>query len=456
MLGVLLLLYGAATLAMLSPPMLLVILLSVAPLKVLIATEAPTAIPADVGQIVLALFVAVWLVNRVRAVYPSRLYLSPVLIPVGMFALFSGLTAISAISLSSWLTEWIKWLQIILLIVIVSDMCQHLRWHWVVFAVICAAAANGLIGIYEFFGGSGALHLLVNQRYFRAFGTFGQPNPFGGFMGLVAPLAIMSVYAQAIMIYSEWRKKHLISIQHVSIFVFYALCVGVIVFGLFASYSRGAWLGFAASMGILTLSLPRKLWHSLTLSVSALVILTTGFYLDLIPATIINRLRTITDAFSINIDVRNVDITSANYAVVERLAHWQAAVRMGEGNPWLGVGLGNYVDGYREYSLINWDLPLGHAHNYYLNTLAETGILGLIFYGAMWTTIILMTWQVRQHPDKAARAIAVGLLGTWVYLIVHSLTDNLYVNNMFIHLGVILGLLATLQRQATSFRSYLS
>jgi hypothetical protein len=54
---------------------------------------------------------------------------------------------------------------------------------------------------------------------------------------------------------------------------------------------------------------------------------------------------------------------------------------------------------------------------------------------------------VRRHPDALARLVAVGLLGTWTYLGMHSLTDNLYVNNIFLHLGVMLGMLAVLYNQ---------
>jgi hypothetical protein len=59
---------------------------------------------------------------------------------------------------------------------------------------------------------------------------------------------------------------------------------------------------------------------------------------------------------------------------------------------------------------------------------------------------MLLTWRARRHPDPLARLIAVGLFGTWTYLAVHSLTDNLYVNNLFLHLGVLLGVLALLHR----------
>ena len=66
-------------------------------------------------------------------------------------------------------------------------------------------------------------------------------------------------------------------------------------------------------------------------------------------------------------DVRGREITDANFAVLERMAHWQSALTMWNEHPWLGVGIGNYEPLYAQYALPLWPLPLGHAHNYYLN-----------------------------------------------------------------------------------------
>ncbi len=106
--------------------------------------------------------------------------------------------------MSAWLNEWLKWAQILLLIAITYDLGRRNNGReWIVFALTVAGVGNALIGIYEYFGGSGALHLLVNGNHFRAFGTFGQPNPFGGFMGLLAPLALMSAGGYGLRL---WRK----------------------------------------------------------------------------------------------------------------------------------------------------------------------------------------------------------------------------------------------------------
>jgi O-antigen ligase len=104
---------------------------------------------------------------------------------------------------------------------------------------------------------------------------------------------------------------------------------------------------------------------------------------------------------------------------------------------------------YPAYRLLNWHEPLGHAHNYYLNILAETGIIGLLGYGKVWVFIMWLNWRTCQHSDLLARLIAVGLLGTWTYLAVHSMFDNLYVNNLFLHIGLMFGILAALYNQAS-------
>jgi O-antigen ligase len=164
----------------------------------------------------------------------------------------------------------------------------------------------------------------------------------------------------------------------------------------------------------------------------------------------VNRISSSTEDFFAFEDMRGVDITAENYPVVERLAHWQAALNMAVDHPWLGVGFGNYEIAYPQYRLFNWDEPLGHAHNYYLNILAEAGLLGLLAYGNVWAVIIWITWRARKHPDILSRFIIIGLLGSWTYLLVHSMFDNLYVNNLFLHLGTMFGILGIFNNQANN------
>ncbi len=437
-----------ALLAAVTPLAALVAMLILAPLRTLIATEASFPLPLDIGQLTLAIFLFVWGISQLsREKRSFRLVWSPVYLPILLFTVAGGISAFAAISLGAWLTDWLKWVQMLVLAALVLTLAVGRRWEWLLFGLTAAAAANGLTGIYEFFGGSGALVLLVNSRYFRAFGTFGQPNPFGGFMGLVAPLALMALLGYAANIGSRWRERQPIHAGHWLPVVYYAFASAVIVVALLLSWSRGSWLGFGAAALVMAFALPRKIGRSLALMGAVVLVVAALWLTGRLPASIITRVSSATEELFAFSDVRGVDITGENYAIIERLAHWQAAVNMATAHPWLGVGLGNYEVAYPDYRLINWKFPLGHAHNYYLNVFAEAGIIGLTAYTVTWACLFALTWRTRRHPDRLSRLIAIGLLGTWTYLSVHSLTDDLYVNNLFLHLGVMMGLLAVLYRQ---------
>ncbi len=429
---------------LITPLSTLALLLIVAPLRTLIDTEAPGALPLDLGQIGLIALVGFWLIYALarRQKLPHFSW-SPVMAPILGFLCITGLTAFSAVSLGAWLTEWLKWASILLLVVLCLDLGQ---WEWIVFALVLSGVANALIGLYEFFGGSGALVLLIDNRFFRAFGTFGQPNPFGGFMGLLAPVALMAALGYSYRLWALWRSGQALKLSTFTAPIFYSAAAVILVVGLIASWSRGSWLGFAAALGAVLLALPRKWWYGVAPLALAALLIAALWFTGSLPASVVSRIESVTDEIAAFSDVRGVDITPANYANVERLAHWQAALNMARANPWLGVGFGNYEVAYPAYNLLNWPLALGHAHNYYLNVFAEAGMIGLLGYVALWTSVMALTWRARRQPDPLARLIVVGLLGTWTYLTFHSLTDNLYVNNLFLHLGVMLGLLAVLNK----------
>ena len=446
--------------ASISPIGVFALMLILAPLRTLIATESAFQLPLDIGQLTFVFFVFAWWWHRsIRTGSRLRLPGSPVFLAVAAFTIVIGLTAFSALSMQFWLTEWLKWVTVLVVIVLVLDTGQARRWEIMVMILISAGVANAIVGLYIFFGGSGADHLLINNRFFRAFGTFGQPNPFGGFLGIILPIALMCGYAYLMQIWQQWQTSRRINTGIILKLSYCGVASALMLAGIIASWSRGAWLGFVVSLAVMAFCLPRKLWQSIALSGTAFALVFALWYGGFIPASIQARVTSSTEELFSFSDVRGVDITTTNYAIVERLAHWQAAMNMARENPWFGVGFGNYEIAYEEYRLINWEFPLGHAHNYYLNILSEAGMIGFLFYAGMWFTIIIFTWQTRAHSDLLARSITVGLMGSWSYLAFHSLLDNLYVNNIFLHLAVMLGLLAMFYHQiqnSTQWGNYVS
>jgi O-antigen ligase len=162
-----------------------------------------------------------------------------------------------------------------------------------------------------------------------------------------------------------------------------------------------------------------------------------------LPAAILDRLAQTIEYFGV-FDVRTVQPTSDNWAIVERMAHWQAGWYMFLDHPWLGVGAGNYAQAYPSYYVSSWVEPLGHAHNYYLNMLAELGVVGggllLLLLGLAYRAIAGPLVRSEQSGDAFWRAVLAGVFGGVVVFCVHNLFDSLFVHSVNVQIGVLLGL----------------
>lgn len=153
-------------------------------------------------------------------------------------------------------------------------------------------------------------------------------------------------------------------------------------------------------------------------------------------------------------DARGADITPANFAIVERMAHLQAAWHMLQRYPLLGVGPGNYTIAYEtppgpDQSPINirpWYESRGHAHNYYLHIAAEAGLLGLCAYLLLIGTLALQALRaLRMARGWLWRGVAVGAVGVVATVAFHNLFEQLHVLNMGLQLGPIWALLVAVE-----------
>ena len=115
-----------------------------------------------------------------------------------------------------------------------------------------------------------------------------------------------------------------------------------------------------------------------------------------------------------------------------------------EDHPWTGVGIGNFGPEYEHYAPAHWYEPLGHAHNIFINFMAETGILGLIAFLLFWLGALRLAWRYAGGLQGFPAALAIGVFGTLAYLTVHSLFDSLFVQHMQLQLALLLGGVAAL------------
>lgn len=414
--------------------------LMVAPFGALERIALPGALPVDASHFLLGLTLAAWLAHRSveRTVTRSTLY-APRSTDMALLV-FIGVGAASlvgALSLQYGLKELIKWLELGAVMLLVRDQLREPRRRtWVIAALLLSALVQAGIGIWQFaFRNTGPQEFIILGRFYRAYGTFEQPNPFGGFMGLLLPVAL------GLTLGGRWTMDD--GRQKLSVVIASLLAAALLGAALIMSWSRGAWLGAIAALAVMVVFAPRRRIVGLAALIAVGLIGWVASATHFLPASLVARLSDFGEYTQVY-DVRGVDITDANFAVLDRLAHWGAAADMLRDHPWLGVGLGNYEPVYPAYARLNWPFALGHAHNIYLNFAAETGLIGLAAYLVFWAAVIGLTLRALGRTRGWARGLILGLLGVWVHLSVHNLVDNLYVNGIYLHIGALLGLLTAI------------
>ena len=430
---------------LLEPGIGLIVTLIAGPWAAWMNAYYPGLLPVDAGQILIGFTLGAWVLGGLakRELVIPR---SPLLIPLALFVGWAGVTLLWAPDLTFGLPEVIKWIEVILVMLLAIDVAQRRGVSWILTGVLATATLQAIMGIYEArLRGVGPLGFQLSAGIYRAYGTFEQPNPFAGFVGMVLPIGLALTTNFGFRILNiGLRRLNLARIWFdVWRFILYGVCTLLLAAALFLSFSRGAWLGAAASVGALIVFAPKRLWMGAALAAIALIGLIGLSSAGLLPSAINDRLADAGTLLDIH-DVRGVPINDANYALIERQAHWQAALNMLTEHPWTGVGFSNYQPVYEQYRLLNWPMPLGHAHNIYLNVAAETGLIGLSFYLMLWLMVFVLNFRAIRRAQGVERAIAIGLLGAWVFLSTHMLVDNLYVNNTHILIAVLLGLLSVM------------
>jgi hypothetical protein len=140
-------------------------------------------------EALLVLILVAWLLHmaaRGEIVIPHPPLLLPWLLWLGV--ILASWTV--ALSLGDALAETLKWLEMLALYLFIAANVERRHLPWLVGAMLLAGMAQAALGLYQFLfrvGPEG--FLLFGGRFLRAYGTFRQPNPYAGYLGLVLPIA---------------------------------------------------------------------------------------------------------------------------------------------------------------------------------------------------------------------------------------------------------------------------
>lgn len=264
---------------------------------------------------------------------------------------------------------------------------------WCLLASACCVV---LYGLYQY------AHMLtlhesewVDQSAFpmlrrRMYSTLYNPNLLSAFLLMVLGAAASMV----IWTKNTWHK------------VMYAVLFALLMLCLILTYSRGAWMSVCALVVFFGLVWDKRLWL-LLLFVPVILLFYHGGVTD--------RLLSI------------FTHSEADTSVSMRIDMWTAALAMAGDHPILGIGWGAFKYVYPVYNELIQEagIVIFHAHNMFLNVLAETGMVGSFFglwffYGNAWYAGKFLRHVKNNTFD---RVIAMTILAAIVSITFSGVTD---------------------------------
>lgn len=272
------------------------------------------------------------------------------------------------------------------------------------------------------------------ERAGSPFGTYVNGNHFAGLMGMLLPLCLAWFLAHKPTInYSNWRERivDFFNDPQSSPHLIYGMISLLVAVSIFLSTSRGgilSCLGGLVIFGLLLASrgVDRKR-GLLLISFFGLLLFGVGIF----------GWEPIFKDFQ---HLRGADGTITE----QRPEYWQDSFALVADYPVFGTGFGTYRDAYRGYQgAMTGELVVDHAHNDYVELVADGGLLGTALVA--WLALSLLLAAVRGlklRRTLLSNYLVLGALAGLGSIALHSLTDfNLHIGANLLWFGFLWGLL---------------
>ncbi len=313
--------------------------------------------------------------------------------------------------------------------------------------MIFLAMAISLYAIYQFLTGSSkvpSLGAIIESLIFphktwfftspyqhRGAGTYINPNHLGGFLELLAPLGLAYTLTSRLKPVAK---------------VFLGYAALAILAGIGATLSRGSWISTLLALLLFFGALLFHRTYRLPSMVLLVALVGAGVFFVSKTYFVQARLRQLYSEGKVDDDLR--------------FKLWEPAFRLWQDNPWWGAGPGHFDYRFRAYRPAEVQLQPDRAHNDFLNTLADWGVVGAAMVAAAWALLclgVLKTWRFvrgtasalgKQQSNKFAFVLgaSIGLAA----LFFHSAVDfNMHIPANAILVIALMALLSSLLRFAT-------
>lgn len=279
---------------------------------------------------------------------------------------------------------YLKWLKNLLIFVMFQDaLTEKKRIHYVFFVFLVTSVFVGLDGIiqrglgFDLFWRHLLMHLNNGTPALTA--TFTHYNGFGSY--LIFPLSLVL----ALLI-----QKEMTTASRVGFYLLAVLWGGC----LLLTFSRGAWLGFLGTLFFMLFLTKHVRMTAVFLIFFLTFILAIPFFRDRFLAIFLHG------------------------GDSDRFIYWKASWVMIQENPFLGKGVGTFMQRCLHYAP---NVYVHYAHNCFLQIWAEAGLFSLLsFCGFLWLLFLRGIKIFRKNKDHYLLGVLCGLFG----FLVHSFFDT--------------------------------
>ena len=279
----------------------------------------------------------------------------------------------------------------------------------IVLTVIIFGSVMAFFGILQYLSKPGAIYGLRPTPQAIPFGPFVNQHHFAALMEMTAGLAL------GLLVSSRTKREHRL---------FLLIAVLLMGIALVLTSSRGGLLSFLALISFLATAnfLPgagtRKPGDRKSLK-RPLVLAAAGVGLIFL---IFGGVLFLGGDQSL---IRGVGLESGQADVTSGRAHfWAVAVKVFLAHPIIGAGLDAFGVAFTRYDTQNGLFRVEQAHNDYLQTLADAGVVGILCIASFIYFLFKKSLAiVSKHTDGYRRDVALGALAGCFGILVHSFFD---------------------------------
>lgn len=302
---------------------------------------------------------------------------------------------------------------IFLALMVYKEVNTKQKLNNILTSIAIGAALVGVFGLYQFvFLGTvqrewidASLKGVITRR---AYSVFMNPNIFAEYLVLVTPLVVSQFWA-----HRDGFKKFI-----------YLMIAGLLLLNMMLTFSRGGMVSIVVAAMVFLFFAMRPLF---------VFLIPIGiFSINFLPEKIQNRIYSIF----------NFADSSTSY----RFKMWGITKDLIRDNPMVGVGFG-HKSFKQEFELLIRSMPIFHAHNTYLEIMAEGGALGIVsFLYIVIGSIVNLFKSGMKSTDKYIRTISIGLLASIMGILTNGMTEHIvYINRIIVMLWMVFGLTGALR-----------